>query len=445
MRVHLFACILSTLLLSTGCGLFGELPEFQQSDTGLGEDASGGECRQASDCDAAPNMHVECVQNTCVFECQDGFVDLEEPLGCECEIEEEICDGKDNDCDGNTDDVFAGGQIEVGRAHTCATTAAGQLFCWGNNASGQLGLGTTALQSRPKRLQAFEDRGVKKLAVGHNHTCVTDADNQLHCWGSNAFNQLGDGGSDDQLSPTLVSSESYKAISAGQTHTCAIHDNAKVFCWGDNTHGQLGNNTTDEANTPTEITDTRAFVAIAAGTSHTCALAEMETNNNQGTAYCWGSNAAGQLGVAGPSNTLEPARVDTSKAFANITAGEEMSCARTSSDDVYCWGPGGQPPQLVTDPFNEGEDGLALRDISAGATLCGVSADGTGTVYCGRGVDSRAITDFNFVDVATGPAHSCAIHKNGRLYCWGSNAYGQIGNGSTGGTVTHPRAVKCAD
>jgi alpha-tubulin suppressor-like RCC1 family protein len=454
MGARLFICVIIAPILAAGCGLFGELPEFQGSDTGLSEDASGpdafeedvfvGECTQVSDCEAPQNMEARCEQNECVFECEAGFVDRDDPIGCECEIGEEVCDGVDNDCDGAVDNIFAGGQIEVGRSHTCATTADGEIYCWGNNPSGQLGLGTTALQTSPKRLPASGDLEAEALSAGADHTCVIDdTSSQIYCWGAGTDGQLGSTESGDKLVPTAIgSTDPFVEVAAGESHTCANDENGQTLCWGSNAAGQLGTGDKDPKSTPTPIADSRTFVALAAGSTHTCAL--MDSGSAQGPAYCWGSNADAQLGAGDTAiaEELTPASVDSSRVFVDVAVGQTSSCARTPGNEIFCWGDDDISPVRLTHPGN-GDD-VNFRVLSVGArSICGVLADDSGNVLCSGTEGWSEITELELVDVATAFDHTCAISGDGRVYCWGDNAYGQVGNGSTGGTVVNPASVAC--
>jgi alpha-tubulin suppressor-like RCC1 family protein len=107
----------------------------------------------------------------------------------------EICDGKDNDCDGQTDEDnvcgIAGAKVSAGGYHTCAIKQDGSLWCWGANWSGQLGDGTYTSRNTPVQIMSS---GVSSVALGYAHTCAVRTDGSLWCWGYNEYGQLGDGG-----------------------------------------------------------------------------------------------------------------------------------------------------------------------------------------------------------------------------------------------------------
>ncbi len=122
----------------------------------------------------------------------------------------------------------------------------------------------------------------------------------VYCWDRNASGQLGDGTTEDRLTPIAVSGlTGAVAIAAGSAHTCAVLANGSARCWGNNDNGQLGNGTTTDRLTPVAVSGLTGAIAIAAGLEHTCALL------NDGTARCWGDNFSSQLGdgTAGYSPT----------------------------------------------------------------------------------------------------------------------------------------------
>src|ERR1022692_450944 len=207
-------------------------------------------------------------------------------------------------------------------------------------------------------------------------------------------------------------------ITAGSFHSCAI-ESGKAYCWGDNGSRQLGHGSTVGSSVPVAV-DTSGVLAgqvltqITAGGAYTCAL------DGAGAAYCWGDNRSGQLGDGGTvSNSSVPVAVKTSgvlagQALTQITAGWYDTCALDASGAAYCWG------------YNaDGE----LGDGKAGDSSVPVAVDTSGVLA------GRALTQ-----IAAGWIDACAVDAAGAAYCWGYNADGELGNGSTVGS-TVPVAV----
>ena len=159
----------------------------------------------------------------------------------------EICDGKDNDCDGQTDEnnvcapvTVTPRRVGAGGDHTCAIKQDGSLWCWGSNDSGQLGDGTNADRNAPVQITYIS--GVSSVALG-DHTCAIKQDGSLWCWGRNDSGQLGDGTNTDKNAPVQIMSSGVVAVSLGGAHTCAVKQDGSLWCWGANYYGQLGDGT----------------------------------------------------------------------------------------------------------------------------------------------------------------------------------------------------------
>lgn len=113
-------------------------------------------------------------------------------------------------------------QISAGGRHTCAKTTNGAVQCWGVNEDGQLGDGTTRSRGAPVTVRGLE-AGVAMISAGLAHTCALLREGGVKCWGWNAFGQLGDGTTTDRLTPVDVQGlTNVRALSAGSYHTCAI-------------------------------------------------------------------------------------------------------------------------------------------------------------------------------------------------------------------------------
>jgi alpha-tubulin suppressor-like RCC1 family protein len=258
----------------------------------------------------------------------------------------------------DTSGVLAGKtltQISAGYSSTCALDSTGAAYCWGDNADGELGDGSTADDSGVP--VAVDTSGVlagktlTQITVGFNFACALDSTGAAYCWGENAGGDLGDGSTaGDSGVPVAVDTSGVLAgktltqITAGVFDACALGTSGAAYCWGENLLGQLGDGSTAGSGVPVAV-DTSGVLAgktltqITAGEYHTCAL------DGSGAAYCWGNNENGELGDGSTDSSSTPVAVDTSgvlagKTVTQITAGAYHTCAVDASGAFYCWGEG---------------------------------------------------------------------------------------------------------
>jgi len=358
-------------------------------------------------------------------------------------------------------------KITTGREHTCAILDDGSVSCWGNNVVGQLGDGTNINKNTPTQTLPLGQGAVAISAGGTEesfHTCALLDDGSVSCWGSNSNGQLGDGTVINRNTPTqtLPLGQSAVAIAAGTDHTCAVLDDGSVSCWGSNSYGELGDGTDSDANTPTLTSpfDTgKTAVAITAGNFHTCALLD------DGSVSCWGSNEQGQLGDETDSNANTPTVgvLPLGQRAVAISAGSDHTCALLYDGSVSCWGQQvygrlGNGAGLLgdwasvkiptqTSPFDTGRTAVA---ISAGrASTCAILDDGSvscwGSNYYGQGGDGTSISKNTptqtvplgqvAVAISVGWRHTCALLDDDSVRCWGVNSEGQLGDGTNTGTI----------
>jgi E3 ubiquitin-protein ligase HERC3 len=264
--------------------------------------------------------------------------------------------------------------VAAGLNHVCAILMNDQLKCWGSNASGQLGLGDT--QDRGDEpaemgtnLSVVKVNGtaltVKKISAGNDHTCAILSNDQVKCWGANAYGQLG---LEDEmtrlapaatdidlgLNPTTNQKATVKAIASGRIHNCAILDDGRVKCWGSNGGGQLGlGHTMDwggsagqmgDALLRVDLGDGRTAVEITAWNDQTCALLD------NGALKCWGKNNYGQLGTGDKGNrgassdtmgnNLLPIDLGMGRTAKSVGVANYFVCALLDDTSVKCWGYG---------------------------------------------------------------------------------------------------------
>ena len=309
--------------------------------------------------------------------------------------------------------------ITAGNDHTCARTTSADAYCWGGNHHGQLGDGTLLDRSTPVRVLAGAGLGsgtVTEITTSAFHTCARTTSGDPYCWGYNYYGGLGDGTTTNRVTPVKVLAGAgltfgiTASIATGSFHTCARTIGGDAYCWGYNSYGQLGDGTTTHRTTPVKTLAGAGLAAgtvasISAGGYHTCAT------STPGDAYCWGNNEWGRLGDGTTTQRTAPVKVSagaglTSGTVADIAVGDFHTCARTSTSDAYCWGYGyyGQ---------------LGNGNTAAQSTT-------PTKVITGDGLASGTV-----VGLTAGNVHTCASTTTGDAYCWGDNAYGQLGDGTT--------------
>ena len=299
--------------------------------------------------------------------------------------------------------------ISAGYQHTCVIMADGTIKCWGANQSGQLGNNTTTDSLLPVTVGGNipNPRG---LSAKGSHTCAaTDGvwlQRRVWCWGSNYAGELGydtPNSNYNALPGLSVVSAGVRQVVAGFSHTCALYTKTngahETACWGNNTAGQLGNGRNSTQDPPLPLSgDSSAITALAAGELHSCGA------TISGDVWCWGGNANGQLGDGTTITRRTPVLVSGLGNARSVASGLDFSCALTSSNKVWCWG-------------NNSYGQLGNDDSSLPRSLVPVQVVG--------------LPSYDVVSISAGMYHACALISNGRVYCWGHNTYGQIGNGWT--------------
>ena len=335
--------------------------------------------------------------------------------------------------------------LAAGMFHTCAADLAGAVQCWGWNFAGQLG-GATEAERSARPLAVPGVAGALTLSAGAMHTCAILGDRSVRCWGDDAHGQLGGAtpGTASKAGTSVAGLGRTFMVAAGLAHTCALIEGGTVRCWGDNSMGQLGDGSVKNSRTPVPARGVDKAVALNAGDHHTCALLE------SGETMCWGANIAGELGLPGEGSRI-PVRLPTLAGAVGLALGQSHTCARLNDGSVRCFGQNnegqmgdGTPGADVTTPVKVA-DLANVRALAAGWNhTCALV--GETTLHCwGRNADgqlgdgstltqSRAVTAqgiANVVAVSAGESHTCAMTETNEIRCAGRNDFGQLGDGTT--------------
>ena len=236
--------------------------------------------------------------------------------------------------------------VTTGSSHTCGLRDGGELYCWGSNGSGALGMGSVGTQNTPTRVG--EDLWLA-VEAGQGRTCGIRADQTLWCWGRD----LG-GSTDEEPMLAIAEGESDWEFLAGHYgHYCAIKTDGTLWCWGATGFGRLGDSSDAGATTPGEVSllgDGTAWIYATTGEQHSCGI------QNDNTAWCWGSNGAGRLGISS-SSTSTPQQLPGDD-WAELAAGAAHTTGiRIESDGrrtAFSWGDNG---------FGERGDGLSMQVV----------------------------------------------------------------------------------
>lgn len=305
-------------------------------------------------------------------------------------------------------------RVATGTAHTCAARSDGTLWCWGRNGDGQVGDGTTAQATSPVQVGAGTLAGVTAVAAGAAHSCaIVSSGTTLYCWGRHDEGAVGVGGAAGTRSTPQSVGTGYLDVGAGRRHTCAVRADTSMVCFGDNTLGQLGDGTATARTTPVTVstvaTANTAWSSVSAGANHTCA------RKSAGTLWCFGDATSGQTGSGALDPRPWPAQVGAAATWSAVRAGGDTTCGLQSTT-LYCWG------SAAHGQFGagQGDDRSTPQPGGSGA-------------WQSIGVGAHAVC---VVSATAGPTLSCA----------GRNVHGTLGIGSTTAeSATTATAIGSAD
>jgi alpha-tubulin suppressor-like RCC1 family protein len=192
--------------------------------------------------------------------------------------------------------------VGTGDGHTCGIRGAGLLFGWGRNSQANLGLGQTNELQRRSATQIGTDEDWLSVVSGQDSSCGIrgprheqgeTVNGDLFCWGENSFGNLGMGDREQRLVPTpLAPDKTWSQVAIDTFHGCSIDSEQNLYCWGRGIEGQLG--TGDNAERLSPVLIGPGFSQVVVGRMSSCAVA-LELD---GDVLCTGENASGQLGLA---------------------------------------------------------------------------------------------------------------------------------------------------
>jgi alpha-tubulin suppressor-like RCC1 family protein len=302
----------------------------------------------------------------------------------------------------------------AGAHHTCVLLDAGQIRCWGLNFNGQLGLNHNQnVGDDPGERQILTDvalnASARQITCAGTHTCAVLTTGEVRCWGQGDSGQLGYGCAANigdgtvtcaSLNDSVPLGTTVEQVDAGSFHTCALLSTGAIRCWGDNEYGQLGyghmNNLGDNPNeVGTDISIQGSVAKIFAGGQHSCALM------SDSSVRCWGRGLYGQLGNNAPDTLPSPPATAVllgSALASDMTSEDHHNCAVLTTDRVRCWGRSSEGQIGYGTTESLGDDAqdmivdLPLQDIeravAGGSHSCALSR--SGEVFCwGRAMEGQ--------------------------------------------------------
>jgi alpha-tubulin suppressor-like RCC1 family protein len=362
--------------------------------------------------------------------------------------------------------LFATGQFEVkatpianilatglmlGGQRSYIVSKTGEVFAWGSDSDNALGDGTAEVdQSAPVRVVNASDAVAVHTGIAAASAFAIRGDGSVLAWGNNSSGQLGLSIKQPATATLVPDLQKISTIRVGTTHALALNDEGVVFAFGSNKFGQLGNGTTNNSSTPIKVALPGKAIQIAAGELHSLALLE------DGSVMAWGRNNTGQLGVGDtePSKLL-PTKIAL-KPAKFVSAGSNHSLAILEDGRIFAWG-NNSTGQLGDDStifkISPKEiEGLVKPVLVAGGASHSLALQADGTVLAWGDnrsgqlgvlpnesllVVPNAVTlpnlepDESIIDISAGFDHSMVLTSTGRLFAWGNNDKGQLGNGTT--------------
>ncbi len=351
-----------------------------------------------------------------------------------------------------------------------AITENGELYAWGDNSDGQLGIGNTDNQTKPVKVTGITGKIKQIITFKHYGEAFFDyfsvyaltEDGSLYAWGNNSNGPLGLGNTDNQTKPVKVTAITGKIkelivpeSSSPYSIIIAITEDNSLYTWGDNRDGQLGVGDDLDRNTPTKVNLPGMVKEIMHNSYSVYTILE------DGSLYAWGNNSDGQLGVGDEVNRNIPAKVNLSGKVKLITTKGESVYALTEDGSLYAWGynfsgelGAGNVNEYVNTPAKVNLPAKIKELIINYSSYYAILEDGSlyawgnnssGQLGVGDEVNRNTPTKVNLpskVKLITTKYDSVyAILEDSSLYTWGDNGNGELGAGNVNEYVNTPAKV----
>lgn len=330
--------------------------------------------------------------------------------------------------------------LRAGSQHTCGRTVTDQVLCWGLNWDGQVGL-ETATRRTPTPVAGGAQYSM--VSVGTDHACAVTVGQVGHCWGENLAGQIGDGTTTRRPVPTAIAGgQSFLSVEAGYVASCGRTPADLVYCWGLGTYHQFGDGTNTARPQPTSPATGLGASSVDVGLAQACSL------DTAAEVRCWGENYLGEVGDGTTVPSDQPVVVAGGRQWSGVITGAFLTCGTASTGHLFCWGRnlgnGSDTAASVPDSVHLAVPVARVAIALELSLACAVGTDQAG--YCWGSSNTGALGDGNdvsasttpvpviggyaFQDIAVGTSHACGLTPGGQVVCWGSNALGQLGDGT---------------
>lgn len=346
--------------------------------------------------------------------------------------------------------------VSMGSQHQCAISTENKMYCKGGNQYSQAG-GETVNVVNWGTVGDKKDRW-KDVAAGDVSSCAVRMDGSLWCWGAENAGLEGIASTNSKNPIQIGSQNNWESVNSSPNSRsfCAYTIAGAIYCWGDNRQGQLGFTRGDKSE-PYRVTSPRAtgWLNVELGENHSCAL------QNDGNMFCWGANQALKSLVNNSALIPHYASGQLGSKFVSQTVTATLSYLPFQTTPNIVVSRGLEYASTVQENWGLTPNWTEMSIFSQGNTVAGLQNDNDtyawgSNQYSNLGIIESLVTNCNSptrteisgpVEVATleswnqlspSHSHSCArgnIQQNGgaSLFCWGNNAYGQLGDGTSNG------------
>jgi len=306
----------------------------------------------------------------------------------------------------------------------CALKKDGTAWCWGDNTNGQAGTGSATPTTHHVPVQVAGITDFIAIAPKVGSTCGVRSNGEAWCWGEGSGGDLGNGLATDSLVPVKVSTvtDFVSIIGAGAAQ-CGLTKRGIGYCWGTENTGNFGNGaTSSQQNTPTPILNITDFSKLAIA-SYGCGL------RANGQIWCWGSNSNGQIGNGTTGGTVDtPVQVLHISDFVDVSTGGGVSCGVRRNGEEWCWGADsygrlGNGPVLIADT------NVPSKVVTGNVLKIMAGTQGNGYAIVDPTPHKTTPISIAKGKIGGGYHHACYIDNANALWCWGYDAEGQLGNG----------------